>query len=106
MMRSAKCVVSATAEPPNPRLITCRFGKSAARFVHIRMLELPTNNTAPLGGGLVRSRASNVVISRSHLAKFGSAADASTDIAITAKSELTLRADLFGIAEPPDIPFF
>src|SRR5579875_1065200 len=59
MIRSAEYVVSAIAEPPNPRLITGTPGKSGARVVHIRIEELPTNSTASRGGGCVASFATS-----------------------------------------------
>src|SRR5438309_11856765 len=50
-------------EPPKPRLITFRSGKSAAADVHLRMLEEPTKSTAPCGGACLASAASNASIS-------------------------------------------
>src|SRR5213594_2916344 len=50
-------------EPPKPRLMTRCFGKSSASVVQRRMLELPMNSAAPVGGGLVLSAASKARIS-------------------------------------------
>src|SRR5437899_148130 len=71
MMRSAKASESAISDPPKPRLMTLNSDKSCARVFHKRMLELPTNTTAPGGGGLVLSDASNALIAVSHLAESG-----------------------------------
>src|SRR6266850_6220349 len=62
-IRSAKFAESASCEPPNPRLTTGNEGKSLLRFVHRRMLELPTKTMQSFGGGLVLSLASNAAIS-------------------------------------------
>src|ERR1035437_3103056 len=62
---------SDTSEPPKPRLSTLWPGKACARFLQRRILELPMNRTAPRGGGLVLSAASNARMSFSHRASGG-----------------------------------
>src|SRR5688500_12003295 len=59
-------MLSAICDPPKPRLMTGSSGKSLARVVQSRMLELPTNNTPPEVGGRLASDASNARISFSN----------------------------------------
>src|SRR2546430_12363541 len=70
-MRSTNATESMICEPPNPRLMTLYSWKSSASVFHCRMLELPMNSTAPCGGGLVLSAASNALISDSHCDESG-----------------------------------
>src|SRR6266576_5475633 len=69
MIRSAKWVESTISEPPNPRLMTRRSGKSSARVFQSFIVEEPMKRSPPLGGGLVRSDCSKAEISFSHLPK-------------------------------------
>src|SRR5438128_4225850 len=69
MTRSAKWVESTISDPPNPRLMTRRFGKSSAKVFQSFIVEDPMKSCAPLGGGLVRSVCSKAEISFSHLPK-------------------------------------
>src|SRR5208282_1308267 len=65
-MRSTNATESDRCDPPNPRLMTLCRGKTCARFVQSRMVELPINRLAPRGGGLVLSASSNALISFPH----------------------------------------
>src|SRR4051794_27922205 len=77
-MRGAKCVESASCEPPNPTLTTGRPGKDFGRS-HLTMLELPAKKMASAGGGFSFSRFSMATTEDSHFeADFSSAADGNT----------------------------
>src|SRR2546428_12663676 len=69
MPRWGKWVKSRFPDPPNPRLMTRRFGKSLAKVFQSFIVEDPMKSCAPLGGGLVRSVCSKAEISFSHLPK-------------------------------------
>src|SRR5687768_14739760 len=59
-------MLSASSEPPNPRLITGIPGKSLARLCHMRMDELPTKTTPPGAGGFEVSSFVRAAISFTH----------------------------------------
>src|SRR5687767_6123898 len=63
-------MLSRMVEPPKPRLITVRSGKSFSSVFHMRMLELPTNRTASRGGIRLASAASKARISCSNGGSF------------------------------------
>src|SRR5581483_3337545 len=65
-MRSAYATLSASSEPPNPRLIVGTPGKSCASVVQNRIVELPTKTTALAGGGCTASFFVRVAISAAH----------------------------------------
>src|SRR5687767_185735 len=69
-------MLSAICDPPKPRLMTGSSGKSLARVVQSRMLELPTNNTPPEVGPCLASAASKARISFSNGLSAGEGASA------------------------------
>jgi hypothetical protein len=67
-------VLSAITDPPNPRLSVGTFGKSVLSVFQLTMLELPIKSTAPCGGGVFRSAASNRAMADSQRIDCGSGA--------------------------------
>src|SRR3954468_8986212 len=65
-MRSTYATLSASSEPPKPRLITGTPGKSFSNDVHFTIDELPMNTTPFFGGGRTASCCVNLSIAPAH----------------------------------------
>jgi len=100
-MRSLKWMESEISEPPKPRLRVGVPGKSSAKVFHIRMLELPMNNTPPGLGGFALSLSSNLAMAdsqRSGPCFFASAAPAPD-------KQASVAAKASGVIDFVKIPF-